>query len=146
MLEDECLGALREGLRGETGIDDALQVVSELRFAAVADGAQQGVRELAPDRRRQLRGRARLPEPIETGGDGGVETRRNQARGQRPDQLPRVLVFHEHARFDHLARHLFDEEGYPLAALDDLSDNLVGQILVVCRRADHRLDFGAIQP
>ena len=59
VLEHERLRVARGGLPGETGGDDALQILAERLLGPFAHRAEKRVRELAADRCRELRGRAR---------------------------------------------------------------------------------------
>ena len=131
MLEHVGFRVALWGLPGETGIDNALQIVAERLLATLAHRADKRKGKLAADGRRQLRRGACVAQPIDSGHERGVNTHRNETGGERAIEFPRELVLLKYTRLYHCARDLFDKEWHAVAALRELSHHLAGHRFAV---------------
>ena len=110
-------------------LQETVERRSQLRRGLACYRSQQGMRELPPDRRPDLRYLPGRAEPVEPRHQRCVQTRRDRQdrRRNRCNRAPgRALAL----RLQHRLRHLLDEERNAIGALDDLRQHIRRQRLV----------------
>ena len=95
------------------------------------------MRELAPERRADLRHLARRRQAIEPRQQRGVQRRRDRQRRHRPRHRVVIAGVREHAALEHGLGQLLDEQRHAVGALDDLVGDLLGQRLAAGHVRDH---------
>ena len=126
-------------------MNEAVQRYGKLCFGLTRHRRQKGVRKLPADRRAYLRDGLRVAEPVESrhqrsvqaGGDG--ERRRRDARHRT---RRRAFAFGLQDRL----RHLLDEQGNAVRALDDVLLDAGRQLLVSRNSVNQGFDVPARQP
>src|SRR5262245_18937229 len=89
MFEHVRLRVAFRCLPSETGINYTSEIITKCLLATLAHGTEKRIGELATDGRCQLRGDARVPQPINTGHEQGINTRGNESGGHGASKLPR---------------------------------------------------------
>jgi hypothetical protein len=145
MFEHVRLRVALRCLPSEAGINDTSEIITKCLLATLAHSTEKRVGELATDGRCQLRGDARVSQPINTSHEQGVNTRGNDRGGQGANKLPRELLLLDYARFHHRPRDLFDKERHAFAALCELAYDLPGHRFAVRDADNERLYLSIVQ-
>src|SRR5262245_40057524 len=129
----------------QTCLNNPVERRAEFRLCLARYRSYQRMRELSPNHRSDLRHLLGRPEPIQARHQGGVQSRRDRKsrrRNGRSRTLSRASAF----RFQYHLRHLFNEQGNAVAALDDLLPNVRRYWLAVSDAVDHCVHFAPRQP
>src|SRR6476620_5473448 len=145
MFERVRLRVALRCLPSETGINYTSEIITEFLLATLAHSTEKRIGELATDGRCQLRGDARVSQPINTGHEQGVDTRGNEIGGQGARNLPRELLLLDYTRFHHRPRDLFDKERHAFAALCELAYDLAGHRFAVRDAENDPLNLSIVQ-